>query len=114
MVTAVFLFCSYDEDAETTCEKEVASALALCPDSLDGLQTLASLRLSQVRKGEAAKIISSVFDRVSSELVFVLQHVFANGSRQSPAQTLFKLCSSILISFSFASSFCRYRTFARW
>lgn len=55
---------SYDEEAESTCEKEVAAALALCPDSLDGLQTLASLRLSQVRKGDAAKIISSVFDRV--------------------------------------------------
>jgi len=58
------LACSYDEDAENTCEKEVAAALALCPDSLDGLQTLASLRLSQVRKADAAKIISSVFDRV--------------------------------------------------
>lgn len=56
--------CSYEEDAEATCEAEVAAALSVCPDSLDGLQTRASLRLSQKRKEEASAIISEVFARV--------------------------------------------------
>lgn len=55
---------SYDEDAEAVCEREVAAALTVCPDSLDGLQTRASLRLSQKRKEEASAIIAEVFARV--------------------------------------------------
>lgn len=56
--------CSYEEDAEATCESEVTAALTVCPDSLDGLQTRASLRLSQKRKADASQLISQVFDRV--------------------------------------------------
>jgi len=37
----------------------------VCPDSLDGLQTRASLRLSQQRKEEASQIIAQVFARIT-------------------------------------------------
>ena len=38
--------------------------MAAFPDSLDGLQTLASLRLSQNRKKEAAELMTNVYSRV--------------------------------------------------
>lgn len=39
--------------------------MRIVPDNLDGLQTLASLRLSQNRKSEASTIILQVYDKIS-------------------------------------------------
>lgn len=55
---------SYEECAEINCEQEVQNALSVDPDSLDGLQTLASLRLSQNRIHEACQTIDVVNVRV--------------------------------------------------
>jgi hypothetical protein len=65
-----FFFCkfyvsiSYEECAEVNCEKEVQDALTVDPDSLDGLQTLATLRLSQNRRMEACQTIDVVNARI--------------------------------------------------
>ncbi len=56
--------CSYDDCAEANCEREVAAALLIDPQGLDGLQTLASLRLSQNRRSEASSAIESVYRRI--------------------------------------------------
>lgn len=66
ILSALFDRCihSYDDDAEGTCEREVAAAMAVFPDGLDGLQTLASLRLSQNRKREAGDLMNTVYSRV--------------------------------------------------
>ncbi|KAJ1443456.1 hypothetical protein B484DRAFT_389441, partial [Ochromonadaceae sp. CCMP2298] len=54
----------FDECAEAECETQVGAALALDPQSLDGLQTLASLRLSQSRRPDACIAIQQVAGRV--------------------------------------------------
>eukprot|EP01034_Spumella_vulgaris_P024257 gene24257-30576_t len=52
------------ECAEINCEKEVQEALAVDTNNLDGLQTLASLRLSQNRRLEACQSIDIVNARI--------------------------------------------------
>jgi hypothetical protein len=70
-----FPACSDEPDAETTCEAEVAAALAAFPASLDAQQTLASLRLSQNYredrnyKLEAGEIMQKVCAEVSARSV---------------------------------------------
>lgn len=54
----------FEECAEQNCEREVGLALQTDPQSLDGLQTLASLRLSQSRRAEAAAAIEQVYGRL--------------------------------------------------
>ena len=56
---------SFEADAESECEKAVTAALTAEPDSLDGLQSMASLRLSQNRKSDAAEIMDRVHERIS-------------------------------------------------
>ncbi len=55
---------SFEECAESNCEEQVQAALAVCPQGLDALQTLASLRLSQNRRSEAVVMIDQVLDRL--------------------------------------------------
>mmetsp|Transcript_35904 Transcript_35904/g.33992 ORF Transcript_35904/g.33992 Transcript_35904/m.33992 type:complete len:360 (-) Transcript_35904:46-1125(-) len=56
----------YDSEAEIKCETAINKALATDTDSLDGSQTLASLRISQCRTEEAGVIIEGVFHRVKA------------------------------------------------
>lgn len=56
--------CSYDECAESNCEAQVNAAILVCPHGLDGLQTLASLRLSQNRRPEAIVAMEQVYSRI--------------------------------------------------
>ncbi len=48
---------SWEEDAETKCESHIAEALLIAPHWPDPLQTLASIRISQNRIGEAKKAL---------------------------------------------------------
>lgn len=45
--------CRWDEDAEQKCEALVTEACVVCPDSPEPLQTLASVRISQLRHEDA-------------------------------------------------------------
>ncbi|KAH8697534.1 TPR domain protein [Talaromyces proteolyticus] len=49
---------SWEEDAEARCEALVTEALTVAPDSPDCLQTLASVRISQLRVDEARTSLS--------------------------------------------------------
>ncbi|KAI9837921.1 MAG: NAD-dependent histone deacetylase sir2 [Sclerophora amabilis] len=49
---------SWEEDAERRCEALVTEAVALAPDSAEALQTLASVRISQLRVDEARAVLS--------------------------------------------------------
>lgn len=51
----------FEDGAEVACEAAIMEALAIDPHSLDGQQTLASLRISQTRMSEACGIISGVY-----------------------------------------------------
>lgn len=46
------------DDAESRCEKYVTEALLACPDSPEALQTLASIRISQIRLDDASAALS--------------------------------------------------------
>ena len=65
LVIITFVRCSYDEDAETQCERAVSDALACDASSIDALHAQASLRLSQSRTSEACDIIQQVYDIIS-------------------------------------------------
>jgi hypothetical protein len=52
--------------AELLCEESVMKALELDIESLDGHQTLVSLRLSQSRNQEACHIISIVYTKLTA------------------------------------------------
>ena len=54
----------YEEQAESNCEIAIVSSLEFNPSSLDGHQTMASLRLSQERFSEACSIMTEVFSQV--------------------------------------------------
>ncbi len=56
----------FEDGAEGKCEEHVGAALAVDPESLDAMQVLASLRLSQSRPADAAVIMETVFGRVSA------------------------------------------------
>jgi len=58
-----------EDGAAATCESEIRTALELWPDCLDGLQTLASLRMSQGRQREAGEIITGVYLHQLSHLM---------------------------------------------
>ena len=58
-----------EEHAEQSCEKALAAAAQVDPESLDVLQTLASVRISQCRSVEAGEIM----DRVSSRVLVALE-----------------------------------------
>ena len=55
----------YEEDAEVLCERYIHSALEQDPIGLDGLQSMASLRLSQKRSSEATTIMQHIFTRTT-------------------------------------------------
>lgn len=55
---------SYDDNAEQSCEEATRLALEVDPESLDGLQAVANLRLSQSRKEEAIAAMKVVYDRL--------------------------------------------------
>jgi uncharacterized membrane protein len=61
----ILILFSFEEDAELKCEEHVTEALRLVPDGIDGLQTLASLRVSQNRQQEATVIVIQVYDRIA-------------------------------------------------
>eukprot|EP01038_Epipyxis_sp_PR26KG_P010802 gene10802-14501_t len=68
----IFLTDLCDEEcAESNCEEAVMMALAADSESLDGLQTLANLRISQNRKPEASILLKTVYGRVSQILSVV-------------------------------------------
>lgn len=46
------------DDAESRCENYVTEALLACPDSPEALQTLASIRISQIRLDDASAALS--------------------------------------------------------
>jgi hypothetical protein len=46
-----------EENAELECEKAVLQSLTINPDNLEGLQTLASFRISQCRWEEAGVVL---------------------------------------------------------
>mmetsp|Transcript_28194 Transcript_28194/g.38778 ORF Transcript_28194/g.38778 Transcript_28194/m.38778 type:complete len:378 (-) Transcript_28194:42-1175(-) len=54
----------YEEAAEQSCEAAISAALAAHEGSLDACQALASLRISQCRRGEACAVMAQVADRV--------------------------------------------------
>ena len=56
----------YEENAEGKCEEYVSQALVVDPDSLDGQQVLANLRISQCRTTEAAEIIEKLYQKIKS------------------------------------------------
>lgn len=56
----------FDDDAEAKCEEFVTRALSVDPNSLDGQQVLANLRISQCRGVEAAEVIERVYRGVKS------------------------------------------------
>ena len=60
----ITLLISDEESAEQSCEKQVQHALEMDPRGLDGLQTLASLRLSQDRTGDATAAVEAVYHRI--------------------------------------------------
>lgn len=45
--------CSWEEDAEARCDALISEALSVTPDAPEVLQTLASIRISQLRTDEA-------------------------------------------------------------
>jgi tetratricopeptide (TPR) repeat protein len=55
----------FEDNAEGFCEEAVNKALSLDATSLDGLQTLASLRISQNRKKEACELVKGVCLRIT-------------------------------------------------
>ncbi len=55
---------SFEENAESECERVLNLALQLNSSSLDVKQTFVSLRISQNRKAEAAELILSVCNEV--------------------------------------------------
>ena len=56
----------YEENAEGKCEEYVSRALVVDPDSLDGQQVLANLRISQCRTSEAAEIIEKLYQKLKT------------------------------------------------
>ena len=55
LLTTVF---SWESDAESRCESLVTEALLVCPDAPEVLQTLASIRISQLRLDDAQAALS--------------------------------------------------------
>ncbi|KAI9722375.1 MAG: hypothetical protein M1812_001847 [Candelaria pacifica] len=53
---------SWEEDAETKCEELIAEALLVAPDTPGPLQTLASIRLSQLKVDDARAALSRSLD----------------------------------------------------
>jgi predicted Zn-dependent protease len=49
--------CCQESDAEARCEQYLSQALAFDPESIEALQTLASVRLSQSRPSEASALL---------------------------------------------------------
>lgn len=57
---------SFAEDAEKRCEASISSALRVDPASLDALQAMGSLRLSQNRKADACSAMEGVYSRIKT------------------------------------------------
>jgi hypothetical protein len=54
----------FENDAEIHCQAAITASLEVSTDNIDGLQTLASLRLSQNRKSEASEIMVRVYSQI--------------------------------------------------
>ncbi len=61
--TCLFIRCyySFEPNAEESCETAIMNALVLDNANAEALQTLASLRISQCRKSEAAEIVAGLY-----------------------------------------------------
>ena len=59
-----------EADAESRCEEAVKLALEVDGESLDALQALASIRISQCRPDEAATIILDVYNKIEPKLEY--------------------------------------------
>ncbi|KAL9101478.1 MAG: hypothetical protein Q9163_003273 [Psora crenata] len=57
MVEVYMTDLSWEEDAEATCERLIAEAMMVAPESAETWQTLASVRISQVRTAEAREAL---------------------------------------------------------
>jgi hypothetical protein len=66
LIIKICVLFSFDDGAEQSCEEAIRLALDIDPDSLDGLQALANVRLSQSRKDDAVATMKVVYEKLMS------------------------------------------------
>ena len=66
LCSLVLWYHSFEPSAEESCETAIMNALVLDNSSTEALQTLASLRISQCRKGDACDILEPLFHRLDT------------------------------------------------